>query len=56
VEGGIGVVEVSEQGLLDGGDVIDAFRERARQLLEARVAIEFQRIESLGALTNLRHA
>jgi hypothetical protein len=52
---GIGVVEVLEQRLLDGGDVVDAFRERARQFLEARVAIEFQRIEPLGGPTCHRH-
>ena len=47
---GVGVVEVLEQRLLDRGDVVDALGQRARQLLEARVAVEFQRIEALGGL------
>jgi hypothetical protein len=32
-------------GLLDRRDVIDAFGEGSRQLLEPRIAIEFQRVE-----------
>ncbi len=41
----VGVVEVLEQRLLHRRHVVDAFGERARQLLEARVAVELQRIE-----------
>ena len=44
---GVGVVQVLEQRLLHRRDVVDAFGERARQLLEARVAVELQRIEVL---------
>ena len=42
---GVGIVEVLQQRLLDRRHVVDAFGERARELLEARVAVEFQRIE-----------
>ena len=52
----IGFVEVLEQRLLDGRNVVDAFGQAARQFLEPRVAIEFQRIEALGRLVDHRHA
>ncbi len=42
---GIGVVEVLEQRLLHRRDVVDAFGQRARELLEPRVAVELERIE-----------
>ena len=42
---GIGVVQVLEQRLLHRGHVVDAFGERARELLEPRVAVELQRVE-----------
>ena len=45
---GIGVVQVLEQRLLHRRDVVDAFGQRARELLEARVTVEFERIEAFG--------
>ena len=42
---GVGVVEVLEQRLLHGRHVVDAFGQRARELLEARVAVELERVE-----------
>ncbi len=52
----IGVVEVLEERLLHGRHVVDAFGERARQLLETRVAVELQRVEILARCTGERHA
>ena len=53
---GIRDVEVLEKRLLDRRHVVDAFAERARELLEARVAVEFERIESFLALAHLHEA
>jgi hypothetical protein len=39
-------IEVLEERLLHGRHVVDAFAERARELLEARVAVELERVES----------
>ncbi len=52
----VGFVEVLEQRLLDGGDVVDAFGNPARQFLEAREAVEFQRIETFRGLVDHRHS
>ena len=52
---GIGVVEVLEQRLLHRRDVVDALGQRARQLLEARVAVELERIELVVLLLQQRH-
>jgi hypothetical protein len=41
----VGVIEVLEQVLLDGGDVIDRFGHHPRQFLEAGEAIELEGIE-----------
>ena len=50
---GVGHVEIPEQRLLDRRYVVDALGERARELLEARVPVELERIESLLALAHL---
>ena len=42
---GIRIIDVPEERLLHGRDVVDAFGEAPRQLLESCEAIEFQRIE-----------
>ncbi len=52
---GIGVVQVLEQRMLDGGHVVDAFGQRARQFLEASVPVEFERIEVTGLFLHQRH-
>ena len=51
----VGVVEVLQQRLLDGGNVVDAFGERTRQLLEARVPVELERIEIFLRALHERH-
>ena len=53
---GVGDVEVLEERLLDGRDVVDALAQRTRELLKARIAVEFQRIESFLALAHLHEA
>ena len=50
---GVGVVQVLEQRLLHRRDVVDAFGERARELLEPRVAVELQRVEVAVLLLQL---
>ena len=40
----VGLVEILEQRLLDGGDVIDAFGNASRQFLEPRKPVEFERL------------
>ena len=45
-----------QQRLLDGRHVVDALGEAARQFLEARVAVELQRIEASARLVDHRHA
>ena len=52
---GVGVVQILEQRLLHGGHVVHAFRERTRELLEPRKAIELQRIELLIDRLDRRH-
>ena len=52
---GVGVVQVLQERLLHRGNVVHAFRERARQLLEPRVAVEFERIEPFRGLAGEAH-
>ena len=52
----VGDLQVLQQRLLDGRDVIDPFGERARELLEARVLVELERIEAFLALAHLHQA
>ena len=53
---GIGDVEVLEERLLDRRNVVDTLAQRARQLLEARVPIELERIKSFLTLADLHQA
>ena len=55
-ERGVRDVEVLQQRLLDRRHVIDAFAQRARELLEARIAVEFERVEAFLALAHLHQA
>ena len=45
----IDLIEIAGEGLFDRGNVVHAFGEDARQLLQPRVAIHFERIELLVA-------
>ena len=49
-------VEVLQQRLLDGRHVVDPFAQRARELLEAGVLIELERIEPFLAFSHLHQA
>ena len=51
----VGLVEILQQRLLDRRNVIDAFGEASRQLLESRVAVELQGIEAFRRLVDHRH-
>ena len=51
----IGIIEVLQQRLLHRGDVVDAFRQRTGQLLEARITVELQWVETFGRFPYLRH-
>ena len=42
---GIGVVEVAQQVLLDGGDVVDRLGHHPRNFLELGETVEFERVE-----------
>ena len=42
---GIGVVEVAQQVLLDGGDVVDRLGHHPRDFLELGETVEFERVE-----------
>jgi hypothetical protein len=48
-DGGVGVVEVAQQVLLHGGDVVHAFGHHPRHFLEAGETVELERIEFLRA-------
>src|SRR6202007_3280591 len=50
----IGVIDVAQQRLLNRRNVVDALGKTARQFLEARKAVEFQRIKFLFARLQLR--
>ena len=52
---GVRVVQVLEQRLLHGRHVVHALRERSRELLEARVAVELERVEALVRLGDRAH-
>src|SRR6202171_3740643 len=52
----VGLVEVLQQGLLNGRNVIDAFGKATRQLLEPGVAVELQKVEPLRRLVDHRHS
>jgi len=54
-QGDVRVVEILEQGLLHRRHVVDAFGKRARQLLEARIAVELQRVELFVRRIGERH-
>jgi hypothetical protein len=53
-DGRVGVVEVLQQVLLDGGHVVDRFGHHPRQFLEAGEAVELERIEIGVVLSGLR--
>ena len=53
---GVGVADVLLQALLDRADVVQALGHQARQLLQARVAVELQRVEVALFLVHHRQA
>ena len=50
----VGIIDVAQQRLLHGRDVVDALGEAARKFLETREAVEFQRIEVRFARLDVR--
>ena len=51
---GVGVVEIAQQRLLHRRHVVHAFGERARELLEARVTVELERVELVAVVRRAR--
>ena len=49
----VGVVQVFQQILLDGGHIVDRFGHHPREFLEAREAIEFEWVEIRVVLAGL---